>query len=74
MCEKTSLEVLITKYFPEWNRDLRQIQIVTYCDIALREIYYRSNSTLKRIRKNKDYVYGIWVYKVLGIWKGYYWF
>ena len=24
------------------------------------------------IRKSKDYVYGIWVYKVLGIWKGYY--
>ena len=23
-------------------------------------------------RKNKDYVYGIWVYKALGIWKGYY--
>ena len=26
----------------------------------------------KLIRKSKDYVYGIWVYKVLGIWKGYY--
>ena len=25
-----------------------------------------------QIRKSKDYVYGIWVYKVLGIWKGYY--
>ena len=24
------------------------------------------------IRKSKDYVYGIWVYKVPGIWKGYY--
>ena len=24
------------------------------------------------IRKSKDYVYGIWVYKVLGIWKCYY--
>ena len=24
------------------------------------------------IRKSKDYVYGIWVYEVLGIWKGYY--
>ena len=23
------------------------------------------------LRKSKDYVYGIWVYKVLGIWKGY---
>ena len=24
------------------------------------------------MRKSKDYVHGIWVYKVLGIWKGYY--
>ena len=24
------------------------------------------------LRKSKDYVYGIWVYKVQGIWKGYY--
>ena len=24
------------------------------------------------IGKSKDYVYGIWVYKALGIWKGYY--
>ena len=24
------------------------------------------------IRKSKDYVYGIWVYKALDIWKGYY--
>ena len=24
------------------------------------------------IRKRKDYVYSIWVYKVLGMWKGYY--
>ena len=24
------------------------------------------------IRKSKDYVYGIWVYKALGIWRGYY--
>ena len=23
------------------------------------------------IRKSKDYVYGIWVYKALDIWKGY---
>ena len=25
-----------------------------------------------QIRKSKDYVYGIWVYKALDIWKGYY--
>ena len=23
------------------------------------------------VRKSKDYVYGIWVYKILSIWKGY---
>ena len=28
--------------------------------------------TAIQIRKSKDYVYGIWVYKVLGIWNGYY--
>ena len=27
---------------------------------------------LHAIRKSKDYVYGIWVYNVLGIWKYYY--
>ena len=26
----------------------------------------------KLVKKSKDYVYGIWVYKALGIWKGYY--
>ena len=32
-----------------------------------------SLSTWKlQIRKSKDYVYGIWVYKALDIWKGYY--
>ena len=29
------------------------------------------NRCYSPIRKNKDYVYGIWVYKALGIWKGY---
>ena len=24
------------------------------------------------VKKSKDYVYGIWVYNILGIWKGYY--
>ena len=27
---------------------------------------------INAIRKSKDYVYGVWVNKVLGIWKGYY--
>ena len=27
---------------------------------------------IPQIRKSKDYVYGIWVYKAFGIWKGYY--
>ena len=30
------------------------------------------HSRLILLRKSKDYVYGIWVYKVLGVWKGYY--
>ena len=30
---------------------------------------YKSNDP---IRKSKDYVYGIWMYKALDIWKGYY--
>ena len=29
-------------------------------------------SMIHCIRKSKDYVYGIWVYKALDIWKGYY--
>ena len=29
-------------------------------------------SKMNLIRKSKDYVYGIWVYKALDIWKGYY--
>ena len=29
-------------------------------------------SVMYVIRKSKDYVYGIWVYKALDIWKGYY--
>ena len=30
-----------------------------------------NNIPITLIRKSKDYVYGKWVYKVLGIWKGY---
>ena len=30
------------------------------------------NFNTDQIRKSKDYVYGIWVYKALDIWKGYY--
>ena len=37
--------------------------------IYFTDVWYPSNRLL---RKSKDYVYGIWVYKVLGIWKGYY--
>ena len=29
-------------------------------------------SIMIAIRKSKDYLYGIWLYKVLGIWNGYY--
>ena len=30
------------------------------------------NQLWASLRKSKDYVYGIWVYKALDIWKGYY--
>ena len=32
----------------------------------------QSHDRLIFIRKSKNNVYGIWVYKILGIWKGYY--
>ena len=32
----------------------------------------RSHFMYKSVRKSKDYIYGIWVYKALDIWKGYY--
>ena len=35
-------------------------------------IFMMSQCALYVIRKSKDYVYGIWVYKALDIWKGYY--
>ena len=35
-------------------------------------LFYTSDIFANLIRKSKDYVYGIWVYKALGIWKGYY--
>ena len=42
---------------------------VTYICISTLTIIGSDNVL---IRKSKDYVYGIWVYKALGIWKGYY--
>ena len=44
---------------------------VSHTAIHFAHIWYM-NWTLPVIRKSKDYVYGIWVYKALGIWKGYY--
>ena len=35
-------------------------------------ISLKSTLLFLSIRKSKDYVYGIWVYKALDIWKGYY--
>ena len=40
-----------------------------FADDIIKCIY---NNYLRNSKKSKDYVYGIWVYKVLGIWKGYY--
>ena len=39
---------------------------------ALTRSFLKCGGTTCTIRKSKDYVYGIWVYKALGIWKGYY--
>ena len=36
------------------------------------EIPHKISYPYIEIRKSKDYVYGIWVYKALGIWKCYY--
>ena len=39
---------------------------------VVRRTHTNKTSCLLPIRKSKDYVYGIWVYKALDIWKGYY--
>ena len=39
---------------------------------SLNVIFICPGTTSVVIRKSKDYVYGIWVYKALDIWKGYY--
>ena len=36
------------------------------------DIQFGQSTIAYCIRKSKDYVYGIWVYKALDIWKGYY--
>ena len=35
-------------------------------------LYFDVDGIIYVLRKSKDYVYGIWVYKALDIWKGYY--
>ena len=48
---------------PQWVHWFPQRwDFAKYCGIA----------SIDQIRKSKDYVYGIWVYKALDIWKGYY--
>ena len=49
-----------------YTHEVDMINIVQYNKMNANEWY------LFQIRKSKDYVYGIWVYKALGIWKGYY--
>ena len=43
---------------------------LTTCPLYVDPFFWKSSLTW--IRKSKDYVYGIWVYKALDIWKGYY--
>ena len=49
---------------------------MTWRDMTWRDVTWRDVTRYDMIwcelRKNKDYVYGIWLYKVLGIWQGYY--
>ena len=45
-----------------WNGDFSVHDILGLCIVVV----------LFLLRKSKDYVYGIWVYKALDIWKGYY--
>ena len=40
-------------------------------DLTLSTVGIIQNNCRESLRKSKDYVYGIWVYKALGIWKGY---
>ena len=62
-----SLKFIINKHVYAINQDI----IVIY---NARGYTFKSFvvDRLLRRRKSKDYVYGIWVYKVLGIWEGYY--
>ena len=56
-----------------WDRDEMVAILQTRFSVFLlvRKLWL-FHSIVPVIRKSKDYVYGIWVYKVLGIWKGYY--
>ena len=60
----TSKEVLLM----EWCADKGNTVDTSVCE-QLDGSYL---GPLLLIRKSRDYVYGIWVYKALGIWKGYY--
>ena len=57
--------VLIIVFFLKDNQPLKW-----WFDIL--SLYTTLCTGLNLIRKSKDYVYGIWVYKALDIWKGYY--
>ena len=66
----------------ESDTDYLQFHIIV-CQVIYKYIDYsrsyqrfqnaRFSLLWKLIRKSKDYVYGMWVYKALDIWKGYYW-
>ena len=61
----------------QFANTLNQIQNGwNFVDDVFKNIFLKWNSkfpwNMFPIRKSKDYVYGIWVYKALDIWKGYY--
>ena len=59
-----------------WGYYNRSIGVITWTDTMMIKntgsLVFFAYNYISIIRKSKDYVYGIWVYKALGIWKGYY--
>ena len=83
----TSTAALIFSGKLWWNNLIVRTLSYLACYIAILQClrqgqmhcFHRKKLTFKSIyilhrssRKSKDYVYGIWLHKVLGIWKGYY--
>ena len=63
--------LLVTRYGDIFWPKIAQVK--SCCVTTSESNLIRNTSFINyQIRKNKDYVYGSWLYKALGIWKGYY--